>query len=422
MLDIKFIRENPDIVRADLKKRNDVEKQKWLVDLLEKDAEYRELLGENQKMRASKNVLAEEVNQLKKQGKDISGKLKEVKDLPQRIKETDEKIAKLKEKIDFYLMRIPNILHESVPVGKDFTENTVVREVGQKPKHSFELKPHGEWLTEKGLANFEKAGEVSGNGFYYLMGDAALLEMALVHFAVDLLAERGYKLIQPPLMLRRKPYEGVTDLADFESTMYKIQDEDLFLIATSEHPIAALFMGETLGEQQLPMKMAGYSPCFRKELGSHSIDTKGIFRVHHFNKVEQFIFCEPEDSWKYHEELILNAEEVFKKLELPYRVVTICTGDIGIVAAKKYDIEVWMPRENTYREVVSCSNCTAYQATRLGIKYQKGNEKEYVHTLNSTAIATSRAVRAIIENFQQEDGRVKVPKVLQKYLNKEHIG
>ncbi len=422
MLDIKFIRENPDIVRADLKKRNDVEKQKWLVDLLEKDAEYRELLGENQKLRASRNTLAEEINKLKKEGKDISQVLTQVKELPQRIKDSDERIAALKEKIDFYLMRLPNILHESVPIGKDGSENAVVREVGRKPSHSFDLKPHGEWLVEKGLANFEKAGEVSGNGFYYLMGDAARLEMALVHFAVDLLAERGYTLIEPPLMLRRKPYEGVTDLADFESTMYKIQDDDLFLIATSEHPIAALFMGETLGEQQLPLKMVGYSPCFRKELGSHSIDTKGIFRVHHFNKVEQFIFCEPEDSWKYHEELILNAEEVFKKLELPYRVVSICTGDIGIVAAKKYDIEVWMPRENTYREVVSCSNCTAYQATRLGIKYQKGTEREYVHTLNSTAIATSRAVRAIIENFQQEDGRVNVPKVLQKYLNKEFIG
>jgi seryl-tRNA synthetase len=422
MLDIKFIRENPDIVQRDLKKRNDVEKQKWLIDLLEKDAEYRQLLGENQKLRASKNTIAEEINQLKKQGRDISHKLKEVKELPERIKEGDEKLAALKEKIDFYLMRIPNILHESVPVGKDATENEVVREVGHKSKHAFELKPHGEWLVEKGMANFDKAGEVAGNGFYYLMGDAARLEMALVHFAVDLLAEKGYKLIEPPLMLRRKPYEGVTDLADFESMMYKIDNEDLYLIATSEHPIAALFMGETLDVQQLPMKLVGYSPCFRKELGSHSIDTKGIFRVHHFNKVEQFIFCEPEDSWKFHEELLMNAEEVFKKLELPYRAVNICTGDIGTVAAKKYDIEVWMPRENMYREVVSCSNCTAYQATRLGIRYQKGNEKEYVHTLNSTAIATSRAIRAIIENFQEKDGRVRVPKVLHKYLNKEYIG
>ncbi|HIH91737.1 TPA: serine--tRNA ligase [Candidatus Woesearchaeota archaeon] len=421
MLDIKFIREHPDVVRKDLRKRSDKEKLAWLEDLLKKDEEYRKLLGENQKLRASRNVIAEEINALKKQGKDISKKIKEVKELLQKIKESDEKLAQLKEKIDFYLMRIPNILHESVPQGKDATENEVVREVGKKPKFSFELKPHGEVLAEKGLANFEKAGEVSGHGFYYLMGDAARLEMALSMFAIEKLVQKGYTLVQPPLMLRRKPYEGVTDLADFETMMYKIQDEDLFLIATSEHPIAALFMGETLQEQQLPIKLAGFSPCFRKELGSHSIDTKGIFRVHHFNKVEQFVFCRPEDSWKFHEEMLANAEEIFGELGLPYRVVAICTGDIGIVAAKKYDIEVWMPRENTYREVVSCSNCTAYQATRLGIRYQKGSEKEHIHTLNSTAVATSRAVRAIIENFQQKDGSVKVPKALQKYLGKESI-
>ena len=421
MLDIKFIREHPDAVRKDLKKRKDAEKLGWLEDLLQKDEEYRKLLGENQKLRARRNEIAEEINALKKQGRDISKKLKEVKEIPQKIKEGDERIAPIKGKIDFYLMRIPNILHDSVPVGKDGTENEVVREVGKKPKFSFELKPHGEVLAEKGLANFEKAGEVSGHGFYYLMGDAARLEMALSMFAIEKLVQKGYTLVQPPLMLRRKPYEGVTDLADFETMMYKIQDEDLFLIATSEHPIAALFMGETLQEQQLPIKLAGFSPCFRKELGSHSIDTKGIFRVHHFNKVEQFVFCRPEDSWKFHEEMLANAEEIFGELGLPYRVVAICTGDIGIVAAKKYDIEVWMPRENTYREVVSCSNCTAYQATRLGIRYQKGSEKEYVHTLNSTAVATSRAVRAIIENFQQKDGSVKVPKALQKYLGKESI-
>lgn len=421
MLDIKFIRENPGLVRKDLKKRNDKEKLGWLEDLLKKDEEYRRLLGDNQKLRASRNAIAEEINQLKKQGKDISKKIKEVKELPQKIKESDEQIAQLKEKIDFYLMRIPNILHESVPIGKDSTENEVVREVGKKPKFSFELKPHGELLAERGLANFDKAGEVSGHGFYYLMGDAARLEMALSMFAVEKLVQKGYTLVQPPLMLRRKPYEGVTDLADFETMMYKLQDEDLFLIATSEHPIAALFMGETLKEPQLPLKLVGYSPCFRKELGSHSIDTKGIFRVHHFNKVEQFVFCRPEDSWKFHEELLANAEEIFRELGLPYRVVSICTGDIGIVAAKKYDIEVWMPRESTYREVVSCSNCTAYQAARLGIRCQKGDEREYIHTLNSTAVATSRALRAIVENFQQEDGSVKVPKALQKYLGKESI-
>ncbi len=422
MLDIKFIRENPEVVRKDLEKRNEKEKLEWLEDLLKSDVEYRKSLQDNQRLRQRRNEITEEINQLKKQGKEIKEKVQEAKELPDKIKQSDERIEELKSKIEYYLMRLPNILHESVPVGKDANDNAVVRTWGEKPKFSFELKPHGELLQELGLANFEKAAEVSGHGFYYLMGDIARLELALVNFAVDFLAKKDYVLVEPPLMLRRKPYEGVTDLKDFETMMYKIEDEDLLLIATSEHPIAAMLMNETYEEKQLPLKFAGLSPCFRKELGSHSIDTKGLFRVHHFNKIEQFVFCKPEDSWKFHEELLGNAEELFQKLKIPYRVVNICTGDIGTVAAKKYDIEAWFPRENLYREVVSCSNCTSYQATRLNIKYRKGEEKEFVHTLNSTAIATGRAIRAIVENYQQKDGTIKIPLVLQKYMGKKVIG
>ena len=422
MLDIKFVRENPEIVKKDLQKRNDKGKLEWVDDLLSNDSEYRRLLQDNQKLRQRRNEITNEINVLKKQGKDFKDKIKEVKELPDKIKHSDERIEELKNKITYYLMRLPNILHESVPVGKDGNDNVVVKTWGEKPKFNFELKPHGELLQELGMANFEKAAEVSGHGFYYLMGDAARLELALVHFATEFLAGQGFTLVEPPLMLRREPYEGVTDLKDFETMMYKIDSEDLFLIATSEHPIAALLMNEALEDKKLPLRLAGYSPCFRKELGSHSIDTKGIFRVHHFNKVEQFIFCKPEDSWKFHEELLKNAEMIYQKLEIPYRVVNICTGDIGIVAAKKYDIEAWFPRENLYREVVSCSNCTSYQANRLNIKYRKGEEKEFVHTLNSTAVATSRALRAIIENYQQKDESIKVPKVLQKYMGKKFIG
>ena len=422
MLDIKFVREHPDAVKKDLQKRNDREKLDWVDNLLENDIEYRKLLQENQALRQSRNTITEEINKLRKQGQDIQKKVQEAKELPEKIKQSDEALQQLKEKIDYYLMRIPNILHESVPAGKDANDNVVIREWGKKPKFDFELKPHGELLQDLGLANFEKAAEVSGHGFYYLFGDIARLELALVNFAVDVLSDKGYTLVEPPLMLRREPYEGVTDLKDFETMMYKVDGEDLLLIATSEHPIAALFMNELVDEKQIPIKLVGYSPCFRKELGSHSIDTRGIFRVHHFNKVEQFIFCKPEDSWKFHEELLRNAEELFQKLEIPYRVMNICTGDIGIVAAKKYDIEAWFPRENLYREVVSCSNCTSYQSARLNIKYRKGEEKEFIHTLNSTAVATSRALRAIIENYQQKDGTIKVPTALQKYLGKNVIG
>ena len=422
MLDIRFIRDNSAAVKKDLEKRHDKEKISWVDDLLKSDAEYRKLLQENQKLRQRRNEITNEINTLRKQGKDIKAKIDEAKELPDKIKQIDEKIGELKNKIDYYLMRLPNILHESVPAGKDANDNVVVREYGKKPVFNFELKPHGGLLQELGLADFEKAVEVSGHGFYYLMGDMALMELALVNFAVESLVKKKFTLIGPPLMLRRKPYEGVTDLKDFETMMYKIQDEDLLLVATSEHPIAALLMNETYDEKDLPIKFVGYSPCFRKELGSHSIDTKGLFRVHQFNKVEQFVFCRPEDSWKFHEELLKNAEEIYQKLKLPYRVVNVCTGDIGIVAAKKYDIEAFFPRENLYREIVSCSNCTSFQAARLNIRYRKGEEKEYVHTLNSTAIASSRTLRAIIENYQLKDGSIKVPTVLQKYMGKKVIG
>ncbi|HLC96208.1 MAG TPA: serine--tRNA ligase [Candidatus Nanoarchaeia archaeon] len=424
MLDIKFIRENPEIIKKDLEKRQDKEKSAWVDDLLKKDKEYRQLLEKNQELRQKRNQLSEEINKLKKQGKDISAVLKESKELPQKIKDVDEQIASLQEKITHYLMRLPNILHESVPLGKDSSENKIIKKEGSIPKFDFELKPHGDLIESLGLANFEQAAKVAGHGFNYLIGDLALLEQALQRFAIDTLVKKGFLLVEPPLMLRRKPYEGVTDLADFETMMYKVEgeNEDLYLIATSEHPIGAMLMNKTLEEKDLPLKYAGVSPCFRKEIGSHGIDERGLFRVHQFNKIEQFIFCKPEDSWKFHEELIKNAEEIFKKLKLPYRVVTICTGDIGIVAAKKYDLEVWMPREKAYKEVVSCSNCTSYQAVRLNIKYRKGADKEFVHTLNSTAIATGRALRAILENNQQKDGSIKVPDVLQEYLGKKVIG
>ncbi|MBR6497871.1 MAG: serine--tRNA ligase, partial [Methanomicrobium sp.] len=251
-------------------------------------------------------------------------------------------------------------------------------------------------------------------------GNAALLDLALQRLALDMLTERGFTTILPPFMMNRAAYEGVTDLADFENVMYKIDGDDEFLIATSEHPMAAMYMNEIFEEKQLPLRLAGVSPCFRREIGSHGLDTKGLFRVHQFNKVEQFIYCMPEDSWKMHEELLKNAEDFFQMLGLPYHVVNICTGDIGTVAAKKYDIEVWMPREQSYREVVSCSNCTAYQSVRLNIRVRDAHDfetKYFLHTLNSTAVATTRTVRAIIENYQEEDGTVVIPKALRKYMN-----
>ena len=418
MLDINMIRNNMEIVEADLKKRGDKEKLKWLKDIIEKDKQWRQLKFDFQKIQNEKNTISQEIAKLKKEKKEISKQLKRLREIPEKEEWFTVEMAKIKEKIDYYLMRLPNILHKSVPVGKDESENQLVRQWGKKPDFGFKPKSHVDALKDLDLGDIERAAKVAGARFYYLKNELVMLEMALQKFALDMLRERGFVPVSPPLMMKRKPYEGVTSLDDFEEMLYKIEGEDLYMIATSEHPIAAMHMDETIDPGKLPLKYAGISICFRKEAGAHGKDTKGIFRVHQFNKVEQFIFCRPEDSWKLHEELMKNAEEIFQKLGLPYRIVNICTGDIGAVAAKKYDLEVWMPVQDCYREAISCSNCTDYQARRLNIRYGKeGGKKELVHTLNSTAIATGRVMVAIMENFQNKDGSINIPKALQPYMN-----
>ncbi|MDE4908005.1 serine--tRNA ligase [Methanogenium marinum] len=420
MLELKFIRNNPDVVRADLTKRGDVEKLAWIDDLLEKDVQSREMQIEINTMRNRRNIISRDIKEAKKAKQDISGFLEEAKSLPAKIKEAEAEIEEINKKIKFYQMRIPNLLHESVPVGADDTENAEIKRWGEPVVPSFQLKNHGELAVEKGLAEFERAAKISGAGFYMLKGNLALMDLALQRLALDVLGERGYTPVIPPYMMNRAAYEGVTDLGDFENVMYAIDGEDEFLIATSEHPMAAMYMDEIFDEKDLPLRLAGVSPCFRREIGSHGIDTRGLFRVHQFNKVEQFVYCKPEDSWALHEELLKNSEDIFQMLGLPYRVVNICTGDIGTVAAKKYDMEVWMPREEAYREVVSCSNCTAYQSVRLNIRARDAHdfENKYpLHTLNSTAVATTRTIRAIMENYQEEDGTVVIPEVLRPYMN-----
>ncbi len=346
--------------------------------------------------------------------------LAEAAALPQKIRACDAEQEEIRDTIHNYLMRLPNILHESVPVGKDDSENVAIKHVGTPRSLDFELKNHGQLAAENNWADFERATKISGAGFYFLKGSLVLLDLALQRYALDLLEKRGFTPVIPPYMINRSSYEGVTDLGDFEKVMYKIDGDDAYLIATSEHPLGAMYRDEIFEEKDLPLRLAGISPCFRREIGAHGLDTKGLFRVHQFTKVEQFVFCKPEDSWAIHEELLANAEELFSGLDLPYRVVNICTGDIGTVAAKKYDIEVWMPRETAYKEVVSCSNCTSYQAVRLNIRVRDKKDfelKQNIHTLNSTAVATSRVLRAILENNQQRDGSVRIPRVLMRYMN-----
>ena len=316
-------------------------------------------------------------------------------------------------------MSLPNILHESVPIGKDENDNVVIRTWGKVPKFDFKTKSHAEILTSLGLLDEERAAKVTGRGFYYLKGSLALLDQAIIKYAIDFLVKKGYVFIFPPAMLKRDAYEGMVDLADFESVMYKIENEDLYMIATAEHPIGSMYKDEVLNKKDLPIKFVGLSTNFRKEIGAHGKYTKGLFRDHQFNKVEQFIFCLPEDSWKFHEELQKNSEELYQGLGIHYQVTNVCTGDIGSIAAKKYDILCWMA-DGVFRETGSNSNCTDYQARRLNLKYR---EKEgqapsgFVHTLNNTALATSRTMVAIVEQFQQKDGTVLIPEVLWPYMN-----
>lgn len=417
MLDTKFILAHPETVKQDLDRRHEHEKIELvdkLVEFLKKEkSDKREL----DSLRQKRNIITDEINQLKKEGKDISKKIKEAKELPKLIEEKELEYEHLLEEIKHMRYSIPNIMHESVPMGKSEEDNVLVREVGEKPKFSFKPKSHVDLIEELDVADIERAAKVAGARFFYLKNELVMLDIALMKFALDLLSKKGYTLIEPPYMMRRIPYEGVTDLKDFEDVMYKIEGEDLYLIATSEHPMAAMFMDEVFDFDKLPIKLAGFSPCFRKEAGTHGKDTKGIFRVHQFHKVEQFIFSRPSQSWQLHEELIQNAETLFQQLKLPYRVMNMCSAELGGVAAKKYDLEVWMPAQNTYREVVSCSNCTSYQAVRLNIKYEENEKKEYVHTLNSTAIANPRTIVAILENCQNEDGSVNIPEVLVPYMN-----
>jgi seryl-tRNA synthetase len=419
MLDIKLIRENPDLIKKNLEKRQDVEKIKWVDELLEADKKRRELIVRVNELRKKRNDITEEIAKLKKQGKDVSKLLKEVKEIPERIKRMEEELTKQEERVNWYLLRLPNLLHDSVPFGKDDKDNVIVKIWGKPPNFDFQPKNHLEILEGLGLIDMERASKVAGAGFYYMKEELALLDQAIQRFAIDLLRKKGYKLVQPPYMLRKDAYMGVTDLDAFHDVLYKIENEDLYMIATAEHPLGAMFMNEVFSKKDLPLKLIGISPCFRKEVGAHGKYTKGLFRVHQFHKVEQFIFCLPEDSWRLHEELQQNSEELYQALGLHYRVVNVCTGDIGSIAAKKYDIEVWMA-DGQFRESGSNSNCTDYQARRLNIKYRERDGQAsigFVHTLNNTALATSRTIIAIVEQYQQKDGSVVIPKALRPYMN-----
>ena len=416
MLDPRILKENPESVRDMLKKRNMTDFP--LDDLIMLHKRRGELIIKTQELRRKKNLLSETVASKKKSKQDASFELAEMKQVSIEIDQTESEAIQIEEKFNQLIMALPNLLNDGVPVGKDEEENVVVRQNGRTIMPNFSPKDHIDLATSLDLIDLGRAAKVSGSRFYFLRNELVKMNQALANFAIDFLSDHNYTLIQPPYMIRREPMVGSVILNDFEDVIYKIEGEDLYMIGTSEHAIASMHMDEILEGIKLPIRYAGFSSCFRKEAGAHGRDMKGIFRVHQFEKVEQFIFCRPEESWREHERMLVLSEEFFKQLGIPYRVMLLCSGDTGKISAKTYDIEAWMAGQNAYREVVSCSNCLDYQARRLRIRFRdKTNEEtRIVHTLNSTLVATERTMVAILENFQTPRGTVEVPKVLQKYM------
>ncbi|MEK6923376.1 MAG: serine--tRNA ligase [Nanoarchaeota archaeon] len=408
MLDIKLFRENPETIKTSQKKRGKDEK---LIDkVLELDRVWRELLQQAEELKRERNIVSEKINQMKKEGKAATAEIKKVKNVADEIVKLDVKISDTLAMRDATRYKIGNILAVDVPLG---TNIKVVRTWGTQTKFSFTPKAHADIIEDLNVADVARAAELSGARFYYLKNELVKLNLALIHFAFDNLIAKGYTPMWTPYLLRHKPIEAAAELEDFKDQLYKIEGEELYLIATAEQTLAAFHMDEVLDANNLPMKYVGFSTNFRKEAGSHGKDTKGIFRVHQFDKVEQFIFCKPESSNAIHEDMVRVTEELFQKLGLPYRVISIPAQDLNDNAAKKYDIEVWFPAQKQYRELISVSNCTDYQARKLNVRF--GQNKDIAHTLNGTAIATERTICAILENFQQKDSSVKIPEVLHKY-------
>lgn len=418
MLDINLIRKKPEIIKESQKKRGYSTEE--IDNLLKFDKEWRTLKEEVDELRSKRNKISEQINLYKKQGKNIDQLIKEAKEIPKKLEDKEKLLSQKKESKDKILKEIPNIIDKSVPVG-DASKNKVIK-INKKPKKfSFKPKDHADILEVLDLLDTKKASEVAGSRFYYLKGDLVKLNYAIINFAMDFLRERGFTLIQPPYMLRKEALEGALPLAAFEEMIYKIEREDLYLIGTAEHALNAYYMNEIIDSKKLPVRFAGISPCFRKEAGAHGKDTKGIFRIHQFEKIEQFVFCKPENSWKEFDLILKNSEEILKQLEIPFRFVVLSSQDTGRVPTKTIDFEGWFPSQKAYRELGSCSNCLDYQARRSNIKFQDGGELKLVNTLNNTAIATERMLACLVDNFQQKDGSILIPKALHKYTGFKKI-
>ena len=416
MLDMKFIREHADAVKENLKNRhNDFDVDEVLV----LDEKRRALLVETEALKSQRNAETKKIAMAKKNGENADAAIAEMKAVGDKIDAIDGELREIEGKLNALLLRIPNMCDASVPQGVDDSENPEVRKWGEIPKFDFPIKAHYELGEALGILDSDRAGKVSGARFYFYLGAAARLERAIYNLMLDMhTVENDFTEVIPPYIINGASMTGTGQLPKFAEDMYKVEGEDMYMTPTAEVPLTNYFAGEILDGKDLPVHVTAFTPCFRKEAGSAGKDTRGLIRQHQFHKVEMVKYCKPEDSWEELETMTAEAERVLQRLGLPYHVVCLCTGDIGFSSAKTYDIEVWMPAQDKYREISSCSNCLDFQARRANIRFRRapGEKPEFVHTLNGSGLAVGRTVAAIMENYQQEDGSIVVPEALRPYM------
>ena len=423
MLDIKFVRNNPDVVKQNIKNKFQDEKLPLVDEVIELDKRNREIKQEVEALRAEKNKASKEIGAMMAQKKieEAEALKKKVAESNGRINELSEEEKEVEEKLKKNMMIIPNIIDPSVPIGKDDSENVEVERFGEPVVPDFEIPYHTEIMESFNGIDLDAARRVAGNGFYYLMGDIARLHSAVIAYARDFMINRGFTYCVPPFMIRSNVVTGVMSFAEMDAMMYKIEGEDLYLIGTSEHSMIGKFIGTTLEKEELPQTLTSYSPCFRKEKGAHGIEERGVYRIHQFEKQEMIVVCEPEDSKDWYDKLWKNTVDLFRSMDIPVRTLECCSGDLADLKVKSVDVEAWSPRQKKYFEVGSCSNLGDAQARRLGIRIKGENGSYFAHTLNNTVVAPPRMLIAFLENNLQADGTVRIPEVLQPYMggNKE---
>ncbi|SPQ01455.1 seryl-tRNA synthetase, also charges selenocysteinyl-tRNA with serine [Candidatus Sulfobium mesophilum] len=420
MLDVRFIRENVHAVNESLKKRN---YEFPLADFLSIDAKRMSIMREVEELRNKRNIVSEEIGRLKREKADVSVQMEQMKKVADTIKVLEEQLRSVEEETKQLVLTIPNIPHESVPVGSDETENVEIRRWGSPREFDFEPLNHWDIAEALDIVDFDRAAKIAGARFALMKGAGARLERALMNFMLDTNTKAGYREVFPPIIVNRDSMIGTGQLPKFEMELFKVADPEFYLIPTAEVPVTNIHRDEILKETDLPLYYTAYTPCFRREAGSYGKDTRGLIRQHQFNKVEMVKFVKPEDSYDELEKLTGNAEEILRKIGLPYRVVALCTGDLGFSSAKTYDLEVWLPGQQKYREISSCSNFGDFQARRANIRFKREGKKgtEFVHTLNGSGLAIGRTVVAILENFQQKDGTVVIPEALRPYTGMDRI-